>query len=526
MFNWEDLKNLLVVKQARRMIHKWWGIDTLILDIPTIEDTSIASTQNMGLHNPFIRELFENKFFYEAFFKQLRLFKPSQNTFSFLEKWPECGLHILVIPIAVHQQLTGYVVAAGFLTESRPVKNDSHSPQLMKAKSLWLAKGFTTEWYDRQLPHIPFIHGTDKKYFIDLTELIAKEIISVQKEITAKHHTKNKLPAGLWYNNIIGNSPVMRALFNLLEQIKHSHNTVLIQGENGTGKELIAKSLHNNSDRKNLPFVAQNCSALNDNLLESELFGHVKGAFTGAYKDKPGLFEVAHKGTLFLDEVGDTSPAMQVKLLRVIQDGTFFPVGGVDLKKVDVRIIAATNRNLKQMVEERTFREDLYYRLNVIHIQVPALRERKEDIQLLAEFFINQISPHTKVFTKKAMDKMLQYAWPGNVRELQNEAERLAIFSGANTYIKEDFLSEKIRSKDNSKQFLAQAMNYPHGKIMKKAIQGLESRLIAKYLREEGWNKTQVAKKLGISRAALVAKVKEYRLEKRTLKPALRQKKA
>ena len=226
---------------------------------------------------------------------------------------------------------------------------------------------------------------------------------------------------------------------------------------------------------------------------------------------------MAHKGTFFLDEVGDTSPAMQVKLLRVIQDGSFFAVGGVELKKVDVRIIAATNRNLKQMVEQGKFREDLYYRLNVINIQVPSLRERKEDISLLAEFFINQLSSQTKIFTKKAMDKLIQYPWPGNVRELQNETERLAIFSSKNTYIKEEFLSEKIRNKEDNKQ-LIESLNYPTGKIMKKAIANLESRLIARSLREEGWNKTRVAKKLGISRAALVSKVKDYKLERRLIK--------
>ncbi len=531
MFNWEDLKNLLVVKQVRQIIYKWWNIDILILDTQIIENNSFALVQDLDFKNPLIKDLFQNKLFCESFFKQLQFYqnKPVSNAFSLLEKWPETGLHILLIPIEIYQQRTGFVIATGFLTDPKPTATDqSDSPQLIAAKEKWLAHGFTNEWYETHKQNIPFIHGTDKQYFIDLTELITKEILSVQQEITEKSQIKNiqKTNNTLWYSNIIGNSKIMRQLYNLLEQIKHSNNTILVQGENGTGKELIAKSIHDNSVRKNQPFIVQNCSALNDNLLESELFGHVKGAFTGAYKDKPGLFEIAHKGTFFLDEVGDTSPAMQVKLLRVIQDGSFFAVGGVEPKKVDVRIIAATNRNLKQMIEQGKFREDLYYRLNVINIQVPALRERKEDISLLAEFFINQLSSQTKIFTKKAMDKLIQYPWPGNVRELQNEAERLAIFSSKNTYIKEEFLSEKIRNKDENKQ-LVESLNYPSGKIMKKAIANLESRLIARYLREEGWNKTRVAKKLGISRAALVSKVKDYKLERRLIKKApLVQKKA
>ena len=528
MFNWKDFNNLLVVKQARQMIYKWWNIDTLILDTQIIENNSTALLQNTDFKNVLIKDLFQNNLFCQAFIKKLQTYynKPTSQAFSFLENWSETGLSILIIPIILHEQHSGFVVATGFLTEKKPDSLDS-SPPILSIKEKWLAAGLTNEWYEKNKSWIPFIHGIDKKYFIDMTELIAKEIISVQQEIVDKNKLKNiqKEKSDLWYSSIIGQSKVMRKLYNLLEQIKHSHNTILIQGENGTGKELIAKSIHENSERKNQAFVVQNCSALNDNLLESELFGHVKGAFTGAYKDKPGLFEIAHRGTFFLDEVGDTSPAMQVKLLRVIQEGTFFPVGGVEQKKVDVRIIAATNRHLKQMVEQGKFREDLYYRLNVINIQVPPLRERKEDIPLLAEFFINQTSTQTKIFTKKATDRLVQYPWPGNVRELQNESERLAIFSSKNTYIKEELLSEKIKNVEDNKQ-LIESLNYPSGKIMKKAIAGLESQLIARCLREEGWNKTKVAKKLGISRAALVSKVKEYKLERRVLKKPTLAKKA
>ena len=508
MFNWNDLKNLHVVKQTKGIIYQWWKTDVLILDEKNIFELPPDLKKN--LQNPLIQELFEEPTLKEAFSKTLQFIHKQNRKESSLEKWPGTGLNLFIVPILGPSHITGFVVALGFCfsEENQPLDEITQA---------WLKSGLSKCL--EKTDHIPYIPKKIKLHFIDLMELIAKEIASVQKEFMEKTKlTREPLKShNLSYGDMVGKSTVMRQLYNLLDKIKHSQNTILIQGENGTGKELIAKSIHQNSPRKNQPFVIQNCSALNDNLLESELFGHVKGSFTGAYKDKKGLFEMAHKGTFFLDEVGDTSPAMQVKLLRVLQEGVFFPVGGVEPKTVDVRIITATNKNLKKMVEAGTFREDLYYRLNVINIQAPPLRERTEDIELLADFFINRFSEHTKIFTKKALEKLRQYPWPGNVRELQNEAERLAVFTGNDPYIKEEFLSEKIRNKENN---LVSFLNTNHsGKAMKKAIAQLERQMISQSLKQEGWNKTKVAKKLGISRAALVSKVKEYKLERRTFKP-------
>ncbi len=290
----------------------------------------------------------------------------------------------------------------------------------------------------------------------------------------------------------------MQSLYSMLDKIKGADSTVLINGENGTGKELIAKAIHFNSNRKDKPFIIQNCSAFNDNLLESELFGHVKGSFTGAIRDKKGLFEMADKGTFFLDEIGDTSPTMQVKLLRVLQEGTFIPVGATEGKRVDVRIVAATNRNLKEMVEQGTFREDLYYRLNVINIMVPALRDRKEDIPFLAEFFLNKSqqtnSPGTakKILTKRALEKLYDYAWPGNVRELQNEMERLIVLAGVETKITADMLSPKILELGDKTKVQGARL---HGKL-KDALEDLEREMIKEGLRRTGWNKSKLAKEL------------------------------
>ena len=510
MLNWNDLKNLHVVKKTRDIIFQWWKVDVLIMERDVLENYMSGEKEvAISFQNPLLQSLFEKDQARSAFFERISFVQKQKISSGVLEKWHGTGLNLFIVPVQIQAYTAGFVVAGGFVYADESTQNIAEH---------WRKLGVLEKDIVQNKGLIPQVPVRDKMHFMDLIEMVAKEITSVQQEFMEKTHKENEgdTPHSVSYGGMVGQSSIMRHLYNLLDKIKHSHNTILIQGENGTGKELIAKSIHQNSPRKNQPFIAQNCSALNDNLLESELFGHVKGAFTGAYKDKKGLFEMADKGSFFLDEVGDTSPAMQVKLLRVLQEGVFFPVGSTESKKVDVRIITATNRDLKKMVEEGSFREDLYYRLNVINIQVPALRERVDDIPLLAEFFINRFSPQQpKIFTRKALEKLKQYPWPGNVRELQNEAERLAVFTGNDAYIKEEFLSEKIRTKEGQAPIVSVLGGGGGGKAMKKAIAQLERQMIAQCLRQESWNKTKVAKKLGISRAALVSKVKDYKLEKR-----------
>src|SRR5882757_9232864 len=363
--------------------------------------------------------------------------------------------------------------------------------------------------------------------FLDIVSAFLSQAIQInrmvmrQKEVLLEENAQLRAQVRDRYRfeNIIGDSPAMHEVFATVGQVANSRATVLLLGETGTGKELIAKAIHYNSPRKDKAFVIQNCSAFNDNLLESELFGHVKGSFTGAIKDKKGLFEMADKGTFFLDEIGDTSPTMQVKLLRVLQEGTFIPVGAVESRRVDVRIVAATNRPLKEMVEAGTFREDLYYRLNVINITVPALRDRKEDIPFLAEFFLNKAQAGAaagstkKILTKRALEKLYDYAWPGNVRELQNEMERLIVLSGAENKITADMLSPKILELGDKTKVQGARL---HGKL-KDALEDLERDMIREGLRRTGWNKSKLAKELGISRAGLIMKVEKYGLDKRKI---------
>lgn len=312
------------------------------------------------------------------------------------------------------------------------------------------------------------------------------------------------------YEGIIGVSAPMQAVYSLIDRVVHSDSTVLITGENGTGKELVAQAIHYGSARNTERFVVQNCSAFNDNLLDSELFGHKRGAFTGAVSDKKGLFEVADKGTFFLDEIGDMSPSLQVKVLRVLQEGTFTPVGDTNTKHVDVRIVAATNRNLKAMVEDGSFREDLYYRINVINLGLPALRERKDDLEILVKHFLIKHEGTGKRLSPDCLEIMRGYRWPGNVRELENEIERLVVLSGDSPLLSADLLSDRLRA-----SMVQSPVEQPllEGGSLPDAVKALERRMIHQALIEHDWNKTRAAAQLKVSRRNLIRLVQKYELD-------------
>ncbi|HEU0031008.1 MAG TPA: sigma 54-interacting transcriptional regulator [Kofleriaceae bacterium] len=312
------------------------------------------------------------------------------------------------------------------------------------------------------------------------------------------------------YHGICGGAPAMQELYDLLDRIAPSDSTVLIQGENGTGKELVSRAIHQVSDRRDRRFIVTNCSAFNDNLLDSELFGHKRGAFTGAVADKPGLFEIADTGTFFLDEIGDMSPALQVKVLRVLQEGTFTRVGDTEMRKVDVRIIAATNRDLRAMVAAGQFREDLYYRIHVLAVALPALRDRKDDIPLLVDHFLaRHRRSRPKRLDAACAAQMLAYPWPGNVRELENEVERLVVLAGDSSTIGIDLLSPRIRDWVPGDDDVPEP---EHGSLPA-AIEALERRMIGAAMRRHGGNKTRAAEDLKVSRRNLIRLVQKYQLE-------------
>jgi two-component system, NtrC family, response regulator HupR/HoxA len=345
---------------------------------------------------------------------------------------------------------------------------------------------------------------------MDVDSLDEVELLELAARIDARLIAIKAPPSSTRYDYdaIIGRARPMLDLFRTMDRVVDSESTVLIQGENGTGKELVAKAIHGNSVRRDRRFVIQNCSAFNDNLLDSELFGHKKGAFTGAIADKHGLFEVADGGTFFLDEIGDMSPALQVKVLRVIQEGTFMPVGDTAVRKVDVRIIAATNRDLKRMVERGEFREDLFYRINVINLVMPPLRDRKDDITLLVDTFLRKHGRGRRAgkrLSRACFDRMLAYNWPGNVRELENEIERLVVLAGEEKVIEETLLSARIRQPGTGTT--EDTAGLPG------AVATLEKHMIGEALRRHRGNKTRAAAELRISRRNLIRLVASYGLE-------------
>jgi two-component system response regulator AtoC len=386
------------------------------------------------------------------------------------------------------------------------------------------------ELVSKRYPHIPVImvtaHGTietaveamkmgAKDYILKplrLDEILIKveTIAQLRNLVKENEYLRSKLVSRFDFKNIVGKSEKIIQLFKLIEDVAPTNTTILIQGENGTGKELIANAIHFNSPNANKPFIKLNCGVLAENLLESELFGHVKGAFTGAFKNKVGRFELANGGTLFLDEIGDISPNMQTKLLRVLQEGEFERVGGTETIKVDVRIIAATNKDLEEEITHNRFRQDLYYRLNVIPIHVPPLSERKDDIRLLVNYFLEKFN---KVHGKKierveedALAALEEYSWPGNIRELENYMERAVVLNKTGIIVKEEFPEPIVHTQKT-------VVEYNEADGLLSAVEQYEKQLIISELKKNNWNKAKTANKLKIHRSTFMSKLKKFSVE-------------
>ncbi len=332
---------------------------------------------------------------------------------------------------------------------------------------------------------------------------------SLEKEnVRLKSEVQNRFNI----QGIIGSSAPMRRVFELLNKVIGTPTSVLIQGETGTGKELLAKVIHYSSALKDKPFIAENCGALSENLLESELFGHVKGAFTGAIADKKGLFELADGGTVFLDEIVDMPHAMQTKLLRVLQEYQVRPVGGSHFQQVKFRLITSSNRDLLAEVKKGTFRDDLYYRVQVFPIKLPPLRERKEDIPLLAahflEKFAEKLNQPVARLTPWALDLLVQFDWPGNVRELENEIERALTLAGGDREIQAGYLSEKITGTGEQ-----DATTQVKGMALHDATERMERQMVSRALNDTDGNRSKAARILGLTRQGLINKIARYKIE-------------
>lgn len=347
-----------------------------------------------------------------------------------------------------------------------------------------------------------------KPFSLDEAELIVKAIVEYQELVAENILLRQQLEERYSLKNIIGESQPMREVFELVENIASSNSTVLIQGVSGTGKEVIARLIHLKSLRRDKPFIAANCAAIPRELLESELFGHEKGAFTGATYTKKGRFELANGGTLFLDEVGEMSLNAQIHLLRFLQEREFRKVGGSELIKIDVRIIASSNRDLEQEVKEGRFRQDLFYRLNVITIYLPELKKRKEDIPLLVRHMLTKYGLESgrgkKIMSPEALDLLMKYDWPGNIRELENVIERLVILC-KDEIIRPEHLLQNIKKGPQGE---------PSIFIPNKPLEEIEKQYIYEVLKDTSWNKSKSAKILGIERRTLYNKIDKYNLKR------------
>lgn len=390
MIKWDEIRDLHVISKLEEILGKWFGVEQFYTDTH-YKVRSNHLEKDFGFSSHLMKIQMNVPHGYDWLCQDIE--KVSDKVMNSETNWEVFDSFIphvkgVAAKVVIDGQFMGCVFAYPFISDSI---SDTEYDEVVKFLS---SNGASEGEAKACVEHVKKLGGQDVDYLKELVDLVADEVVTFYEEITKReeiiHELNSELGDKYRYHTMIGKSKKMQQIYRLLEKISSSESSVLINGENGTGKELVAKAIHYTSPRKDSQFLAVNCSAFNDNLLDSELFGHVKGAFTGAIKDKKGLFETANGGTLFLDEIGDTSLTMQVKLLRVLQEGTYLPVGATSPKRADVRIVAATNKNLKDMMAKSEFREDLFYRINVINVQLPPLRDRNEDISVLLDHFLKK----------------------------------------------------------------------------------------------------------------------------------------
>ncbi len=513
-----EFENLPGVRWVADLVRKWWKLEIAFADSKGYV-LSHADGKIVPSDNEFCRQALFSK---EGFRRCnesvviLRDLVASQRNGGATVHPCHLGFQLVAAPIFVNDEFVGFVFAGGGVTS--PISEGDEAELLSRTREF--AASSPAELAGAAQA-VPVLGDIELLHLRDLVELAASFVMDACG--VAKKGSKDPPPvlkeAPGPFKELVGMSPTMRELYALLEKIIRSESTVLIHGESGTGKELIARAIHYSGSRKDKPFVVQNCSAFNDNLLESALFGHARGSFTGAVKDQKGLFEVADGGTFFLDEIGDMSAALQVKLLRVLQEGTFTPLGTTKPVKVDVRIIAASHKDLTAMVDKGQFREDLYYRVNVLRIQVPPLRERLEDMPALVAHFLKKHYHGEGAPPRLAADTLeafRRYRWPGNIRELENEIERLLVIGGREPEVGSDLLSPRIAAA------LAQGEAAParapikleRTGTLREVVESVEAEVIQQGLIRTHWNKSQLAKELGISRSNLIQKCNYYGLDR------------
>jgi two-component system, NtrC family, response regulator HupR/HoxA len=514
-------RSLHSIQLVREMLRRWWGLELAIADakgyVTDHADGKIFPSQN---------ELCRLALFSKEGFRRcnesvkiigdrLRTGRAGAAGSGSGSDEPQAYVHqchlgfdVVAAPIRLRGEVVGFLFTGGSW-QGEPSAGD-------RTELVRKVREFAALESDAAAEHTAGVPRLGEAELERLRDLVAYGAAEISRVAAARIPLADPGgPIGHPFTEIVGASPAVRDLARLLQKIVKSESTVLVHGESGTGKELVARAIHYHGPRAKGPFVVQNCSAFNDNLLESALFGHVRGAFTGAVKDQKGLFEVADGGTFFLDEIGDMSAALQVKLLRVLQEGTFTPVGGTKPVKVDVRIVAASHKDLAGMVARREFREDLFYRVNVLKIVLPPLRDRVVDIPVLAEHFLRKHwkpSAEPPRLADATLDAMVRYLWPGNIRELENEIERMLVLGGDGSELGPELLSPRIRA---GGELPANRPAPPLTGALREVMERVEAEVILQGLIRTHWNKSQLAKELGISRSYLIQKCTYYGLERK-----------
>jgi len=508
MIDWDKIIKSHVIRTFQQICYKWWGIDIQFFD-----EHLNCKSNNIPLKNPLCHLIHSTPMGTNLCLRSCKEHLKGLNKLqNILIYRCHAGLHGIAVPVLAKESYVGSMIGSGI----RLSKSKETDMEIRKLIKLGFDKTVLKQCYNKTR----IVDSHSEAFIYDFMELITKDIESYCGMLLEKEETIKKQAVLLEkiynkkYNEIVGKCTAMKKVFDALEMIENSEGPVLIEGETGTGKELIAVAIHYNSHRKNKPYIIQNCSAFSDTLLNSELFGHEKGSFTGAISDKKGLFEVADGGTLFLDEIGDTSPDIQAKLLRVLEKGTFYSIGGTEQKKVDVRIVAATNKELKKQVEKGLFRKDLFYRINTLYITIPPLRERKEDIPILIIHFLDNHAEIPDIGKREispdVIEILMAYHWPGNVRELENMIERMITLSGKNKTIVRKHIPMEIMSASSTEPCV---LDRKKGQTLRDAMKTFEKELIRKELKRTNWNKKTVSKELGISRTTLYDKIVQYSIQ-------------
>lgn len=505
---WEKIIEFHLVKAFVKITHDLWSVDVYFYD-----KSSNCKSTGIPFRSP-LCSLIQSKpkTAKECYLFRVKNLKESKKSHkTFVCKHFE-NMHAIVVPIIIDGDYFGAIMCSGmqFL-----VNKDQKEKSIKRLVRLSFDRMVLEQRYNK------IITTTIQKedYVLHFMKLVAEDIAVFYKTIYKKEGTARKQAFDIdkyyteKYNNVIGKSPAMKKVFNRLELIEDSESPVLIEGESGTGKEILAAAIHYNSPRKDKPFIIQNCSMFNDALMNSEFFGHEKGSFTNAVSVKKGIFELADGGTLFLDEIGDMSMSIQSRFLRVLENGTFYSVGGIKEKVVDIRIITATNTNLAKQVEDVLFRKDLYYRINAFLIYVEPLRERKEDILPLFYHFLHEQLDSKNMEIKKISPEinklLLKYNWPGNVRQLKNAVDSLIILSGKSKTIEPEHLPIEIARPDYLESF---TRDFGNGMKLMDILKSIEKKITEKELQTAKWNKTMASRALGISRSSLNDRIKKFQL--------------